>query len=242
MIFVRAFFHAWYFQHLQWWLCLVACKPFVILSLYNAGGFFFAWKTVFQELSQKDHLSTEAEASEAEKSQQGICYKGNRNAMEILFFLPDFSFTSSKGPQAWEHALWLRRCREMSGRWCCLKRRYAIPYRSINFLVTELVWGEQCSPLRLKQSAPTYLLKITNKNSCWKERSWFIQGPCSDMCWHWCAMGHTSPMGTWENPLCLSCCCWFYQQTENTESEIRSNLVHQALGTVLLLATATQGV
>lgn len=138
----------------------------VIWGLYNAGVFLPG--KLFQELSQKYHLSTEAEASEAEKSQQGICYKEKRNAMEIFFSLPDFSFTSSKAPQAWEHALWLRRCREVPGRGCSLKRRYAITYRSINFLVTELVWGEYCSPLRLKWSAPTYLLKITNKNSCWK--------------------------------------------------------------------------
>lgn len=217
-----------------WWLANCLSSEVSIMQ-----GVFFSWKTVFQEFSQKDHLSTEAEASEAEKSQQGICYKGKRNAMEIFSSLPDFSFTSSKAPQAREHALWLRR-REMSGRWCTLKRRYGIPYRSINFLVTELVWGEYCSSLWLKQSAPTYLLKITNKNSCWKERSWFMQGPCSDTCWHWCAMGHTSPMG--ESSLSQLLLLILPTDWEHRVRDQRPNSLHQALGTIILLATATRGV
>lgn len=49
-------------------------------------------------------------------------------------------------------------------------------------------------------------------------------------------------MGTWENPLCLSLLLLILQQIENIESEIRPNSLHQALGTILLLATATQGV
>lgn len=137
-----------------------------IWGLYNAG--FFAWETIFQEPSQRYHLGTEAESSKAEKSQQFICYKKPKECHGDFFSLLDFSFTSSKVPQACVHPLWMKRCREVSGRLYSLKRRDGIPYRSINFLVTELVWAEYCSPQRLKLSAPTYILKITNENSCWK--------------------------------------------------------------------------
>lgn len=62
-----------------WWLANCLSSKVSIMQ-----GF-FAWETVFHELSQRYHLGTEAEASEAEKSQQ--CYKKKKECHGDLFLL-----------------------------------------------------------------------------------------------------------------------------------------------------------